>query len=181
MVIALLIASHPSYDRHSGAVNIIVPMTWIAAILTFAWPYAQSQSSLIAIAVLYGLSNAAFVSSFNVPLYEMGEMGDVGRRIGTVMMFNAAGGLLGPPISGAIFNKTGGLEAVSYYAGKRMDRCSYIFFSVLTHPSYRQCNHCFHLPHALYEVARPAEAEGEVLIFHWSILGSTSTHTSTTG
>lgn len=100
-----------------GAVNVIVPMTWIAAALTFAWPYARTQSTLIAIAVLYGISNAAFVSSFNIPLYMMGEMGDVGRRMGTVMMFSAVGALVGPPISGAINRATGSLEAVSYYAG----------------------------------------------------------------
>lgn len=110
----------------------MVPMTWIAAGLTFAWPYARSQSSLIAIAVLYGLSNAAFVSSFNMPLYDMGEMGDVGRRIGTVMMFSAVGALVGPPISGAILNKTGGLEAVSYYAGEfRVLPCLVFFPFVL--------------------------------------------------
>lgn len=54
-----------------------------------------------------------------MPLYDMGEMGDVGRRIGTVMMFSAVGALVGPPISGAILNQTGGLEAVSYYAGEQ--------------------------------------------------------------
>ena len=53
-----------------------------------------------------------------MPLYEMGEMGDVGRRIGTVMMFSALGALIGPPISGAILKASGGLEGVSYYAGK---------------------------------------------------------------
>lgn len=123
----------------------IVPMTWIAAVLTFAWPYAKTKGALVAIAVLYGCvpppvfllsitlwtnkplsfflscsgswSNAAFVSSFNMPLYEMGQMGDVGRRIGTVMMFSALGALVGPPISGAILRASGGLEGVSYYAG----------------------------------------------------------------
>ncbi|KAH6887338.1 major facilitator superfamily domain-containing protein [Coprinopsis sp. MPI-PUGE-AT-0042] len=103
-------------DRY-GAVNVIVPMTWSAAILTFAWPYAKSRGSLIVLAVLYGFSNSAFVSAFNMPLYTLGEMGDIGRRVGTVMMFTAVGSLVGPPISGAIYKETGGFESVSYYAG----------------------------------------------------------------
>jgi MFS transporter, MCT family, solute carrier family 16 (monocarboxylic acid transporters), member 10 len=52
-----------------------------------------------------------------MPLYTLGEMGDIGRRVGTVMMFTAVGSLVGPPISGAIYKKTGGFESVSYYAG----------------------------------------------------------------
>ncbi|KAG2019623.1 monocarboxylate permease [Coprinopsis cinerea AmutBmut pab1-1] len=100
-----------------GAVNVIVPMTWIAAALTFAWPYAKTKGALVALAILYGFSNSAFVSAFNLPLYFLGEMGDIGRRVGTVCMFTAIGALVGPPISGAIYNASGGFHAVSYYAG----------------------------------------------------------------
>lgn len=103
-------------DRY-GAVNVIVPMTLVAAALTFTWPYAKSEGSLIATALLYGFSNSAFVSAFNLPLFELGEMGDIGRRMGTAMMFCAVGALFGPPISGAIYRATDGFEAVGYYAG----------------------------------------------------------------
>lgn len=48
----------------------------------------------------------------------MGEMGDIGRRLGTVFIFTGVGALIGPPISGAINRATGGVQAVSYYAGK---------------------------------------------------------------
>ncbi|TFK19145.1 MFS general substrate transporter [Coprinopsis marcescibilis] len=100
-----------------GPVNVIVPMTWLAAGLTFAWPFAKTKGSLIALAVLYGFTNSSFVSAFNMPLYTLGEMGDVGRRVGMVMVFTAVGALIGPPISGAIYRESGGFEAVSYYAG----------------------------------------------------------------
>ncbi|CAA7271142.1 unnamed protein product [Cyclocybe aegerita] len=100
-----------------GAINVIAPMSLAAAIMTFAWPYARSQGSLIAVAILYGFASSSFVSAFNMPVYAMGEMGDVGRRLGTVMVFTAVGALCGPPISGAINTATGNFEAVSYYAG----------------------------------------------------------------
>jgi hypothetical protein len=51
-----------------------------------------------------------------MPIYKMGEMGDIGRRLGT-MIFTAAGGLCGPPISGAIKGPSGDLKFMSYYAG----------------------------------------------------------------
>lgn len=48
----------------------------------------------------------------------MGEMQDVGRRVGMTMTFLAFGGLFGPPISGAINQSTGSFNAVGVYAGE---------------------------------------------------------------
>ncbi|KAG7087558.1 hypothetical protein E1B28_013513 [Marasmius oreades] len=101
----------------AGPINFYAPMTVIAGVLTYAWPFARSQGGLIAIAVLYGFSSGAFISTFILPVYGMGEMDDVGRRTGTVMSIAAIGALVGPPISGAINDVSGGFEAVGYYAG----------------------------------------------------------------
>ena len=62
--------------------------------------------------------SGAYVSNFLIPLYEMGEVEDIGRRTGMAMTFAACGALAGPPISGAIYGQTGGYEAVGYYAGE---------------------------------------------------------------
>jgi MCP family monocarboxylic acid transporter-like MFS transporter 10 len=48
----------------------------------------------------------------------MGEIADVGRRIGMSMTILTFGVLAGLPISGAINSASGGFEAVGYYAGK---------------------------------------------------------------
>lgn len=37
-----------------GSVNFIAPMTVIAGILTYAWPFAKDEGSLIVIAIVYG-------------------------------------------------------------------------------------------------------------------------------
>jgi MCP family monocarboxylic acid transporter-like MFS transporter 10 len=50
----------------------------------------------------------------------MGEIADVGRRIGMSMTILAFGALAGPPISGAIISASGGFEAAGYYAGTHM-------------------------------------------------------------
>ncbi|KAK7455284.1 hypothetical protein VKT23_011157 [Stygiomarasmius scandens] len=100
-----------------GAVNYIAPMTFFAGILTYAWPFAKSEGSLIAVAVIYGVMNGTFVSSFLFPLFELGPLADVGRRTGMVMTLSAFGTLCGLPISGAINRKTGGFEIVGLWAG----------------------------------------------------------------
>ncbi|KAJ7781866.1 major facilitator superfamily domain-containing protein [Mycena maculata] len=100
-----------------GPLNVLVPMTLVAAGMTFAWPHARTESTLIAIAVLYGIVSGTYVSTFPLPIVELGEVADVGRRTGMALTAAALGALAGPPISGAINTATGGFEAVGYYAG----------------------------------------------------------------
>jgi MFS transporter, MCT family, solute carrier family 16 (monocarboxylic acid transporters), member 10 len=59
----------------------------------------------------------AYVALLPNPMIEFGETADVGRRIGMFTTIFAAGALVGPPISGAIYVATGGFETVGYYAG----------------------------------------------------------------
>lgn len=37
-----------------GPINVMVPFTAAAGILTYAWPFAQSKGSLISVTLLYG-------------------------------------------------------------------------------------------------------------------------------
>lgn len=97
--------------------NIMIPFTFVAGILTYAWPFARSTAALIAVTLLYGYSSGMYVSLLGNPLMNFGGEGDVGRRIGMFMSITAIGALAGPPISGAINSSTGGFEAVGLYAG----------------------------------------------------------------
>ncbi|KAG5636915.1 hypothetical protein H0H81_006382 [Sphagnurus paluster] len=121
----------------TGPVNIIVPMTVAAATITYLWPMAQTKDSLIAVAVVYGFTSAAYVATFQMPLYELGDIEDVGRRAGMVMTFAAFGAVAGPPISGAISRTSGGFSAVGYYAGEPLIS-SYIVTNILTRIYYRK-------------------------------------------
>ncbi|KAJ6593388.1 major facilitator superfamily domain-containing protein [Mycena capillaripes] len=100
-----------------GALNVVAPMTAVAAIMTYVWPLARSKGSFVAIAIIYGFSSGAYVSSFMLPMYHLGDIADVGRRSGMAMSLTAVGALAGPPISGAINTASGGYSAVGYYAG----------------------------------------------------------------
>ncbi|KAF8800529.1 MFS general substrate transporter [Phlegmacium glaucopus] len=102
---------------HYGAMNVMIPFTACAGILTYAWPFAQSEGSLIAVTVIYGFSSGSYVSLLGNPILDMGETDDVGRRMGMFMSILAIGALAGPPISGALSTATGGFKVVGYYAG----------------------------------------------------------------
>ena len=58
-----------------------------------------------------------YVSQFGTPIVFFGSRADVGRRTGLYMVILASGALIGPPISGAINQSTGGFEWVGVYAG----------------------------------------------------------------
>ncbi|KAF8875255.1 MFS general substrate transporter [Mucidula mucida] len=94
-----------------GAMNVMIPFTTASAVVTIAWPFAVTKGGLIAIAVVYG-----FPCSL-IPVMEFGDTSDVGRRVGMTRSIMSLGALVGPPISGGINSKTGGFEAVGYYAG----------------------------------------------------------------
>ncbi|KAF7351027.1 MFS domain-containing protein [Mycena sanguinolenta] len=100
-----------------GAVNVIVPFSAVAAIMTYVWPLARSNGAFVAVAIIYGFSSGAYVSSFLLPMFHLGDIADVGRRSGMAMTLTAIGALAGPPISGAIYSASGGYSAVGYYAG----------------------------------------------------------------
>ena len=61
----------------------------------------------------------------------MGDLSDVGRRVGMLTTFAALGALAGPPISGAINAATGGFEDVGYYAGNYFNPSAYTTTSYL--------------------------------------------------
>ncbi|KAF8630771.1 hypothetical protein AX15_002740 [Amanita polypyramis BW_CC] len=100
-----------------GPMNVMIPFTVVAGVMTYIWPYARTKHGLVAIAVVYGLCSGAYVSLMANPLMEFGDTGDVGRRLGMFMSILAVGALAGPPISGAILRTSGGFVAMGWYAG----------------------------------------------------------------
>lgn len=100
-----------------GALNVSAPLTLVCAIITYAWPFATTKGSLIAIGIIYGFCSGVYFTLLPVPLVAMGDMDDTGRRIGIAMSGIALGAVAGPPISGALLQTSGGFVAVGCYAG----------------------------------------------------------------
>lgn len=85
--------------------------------MTYAWPFATTKGSLIAIAIIYGFCSGAYVTLLPAPLVMMGDIRDAGRRTGLAGSAIALGAVAGPPISGAIIQSPGGYKSVGGYAG----------------------------------------------------------------
>ncbi|KAF5347922.1 hypothetical protein D9756_010140 [Leucocoprinus leucothites] len=101
----------------TGHLNIMIPFTLFAGVLTYAWPFTHSTASLIVVTVIYGFCSGTYISLLSAPIMNLGGEGDVGRRIGMFMTITALGAIAGPPISGAINAATNGFKAVGLYAG----------------------------------------------------------------
>ncbi|KDQ13187.1 hypothetical protein BOTBODRAFT_160801 [Botryobasidium botryosum FD-172 SS1] len=100
-----------------GPLNVLIPFTFLAAAMTYAWPFVPTFGGLIAIALIYGCASGAFVSLLPSPVARMGDTADFGRRVGMNMTIMAIGALTGPPIAGAIRDASGGFHDVGIYAG----------------------------------------------------------------
>ncbi|KAF7793205.1 hypothetical protein EIP86_004314 [Pleurotus ostreatoroseus] len=100
-----------------GALNVMIPATTVAGIITYIWPFVTNKGGYVGIAIVYGISSGVFVSMLAAPLIEMGDRQTVGVRLGMFFTILAMGALAGPPISGAINTATGDFKAVGYYAG----------------------------------------------------------------
>ncbi|KAJ1307955.1 hypothetical protein OPQ81_002032 [Rhizoctonia solani] len=106
-----------------GTLNALIPSTLITGVATYAWPFARSDGSLIAIACIYGGSLGFFTGMWQTPVSTMGSVDDVGRRIGMLMSIITIGAIAGPPSSGAIRDATGSFKYVGYYAGSVIVLC----------------------------------------------------------
>ncbi|KAL6309351.1 MFS general substrate transporter [Sparassis latifolia] len=106
---------------HIGQLNVMIPATLIAGVMTYVWPAAKSVGANVAVALLYGMSSGVYASLVATPIVAMGERHDVGQRIGMAFMLLAMGALAGPPISGAIYDSTGTYKWVGIYAGTTVE------------------------------------------------------------
>ena len=114
--------------------TVMIPFTASAGIMTYTWPFAQTEASLIVVTVFYGFvficvgsrssseifyrfCSGPYVSLVSNPIMDMGDTEDVGRRLGMFMSILSIGALAGPPISGAISTAAGGFKDVGFYAG----------------------------------------------------------------
>lgn len=97
--------------------NVMIPASLSAGIITIIWPHTRGTAALVTVAVTYGASTSAMVALIGAPMMALGDSGDVGRRTGMCLTILSIGALAGPPISGAINHHTGGYTGVGLFAG----------------------------------------------------------------
>ncbi|KIO29133.1 hypothetical protein M407DRAFT_21705 [Tulasnella calospora MUT 4182] len=105
------------WAEHLGSMNVLTLFSFIAAVTSVCWPYAQSYPSLLVVAVLFGFSSGAFISLLPSAISYMVPRHQLGRAIGLSGTIMSIGALVGNPIAGQILIVSGGFDAVGAWAG----------------------------------------------------------------
>ncbi|KAK1538636.1 major facilitator superfamily transporter [Colletotrichum paranaense] len=96
-------------DRHVGPINMFVMTMFLLGCMEFAWIGVETRAGMYAFSVFYGLSNGAtqgvFVGSTASLTTDPQKMG---TRFGMVATISGFATLAGPPIAGAIIDRSGG-------------------------------------------------------------------------
>ncbi len=100
-----------------GPINVMIPASLVAGVLTLVWPYTRGTAALVTLAVTYGTSSGATATLVPATMISLGDSADVGRRTGMFFTIISLGAVAGPPISGAINHHTGGYVGVGIFAG----------------------------------------------------------------
>ncbi|KAJ7208007.1 major facilitator superfamily domain-containing protein [Mycena pura] len=102
-----------------GCFNVVIPATFAAAGCVLAMLVREpGTGGVVAIALLYGAVNAAYVSMTPALLAELSRDGsEVGLRMGVWFTFTAGAALAGQPLSGALIDGAGDFRWSTLFAG----------------------------------------------------------------
>ncbi|PYI11078.1 MFS general substrate transporter [Aspergillus sclerotiicarbonarius CBS 121057] len=96
-------------DHVTGMLNVLVPFSFAASLLTYCWAAIKTEAGLYVFAVVYGIIAAALQSLFPATATTMSpEMKKTGTRVGMIMSIVGAASLTGPSIQGALINRDDG-------------------------------------------------------------------------
>ncbi|KAF8185923.1 major facilitator superfamily domain-containing protein [Mycena galopus ATCC 62051] len=105
---------------HFGPMNITIIMTALTGLTTFAWPFCRTVAKITVISVFYGFSSGAWIALIGSMTGQLGDIDDIGRRIGVINTVASIGTVCGPPISGLFANTALGYTGVGYFAGSAL-------------------------------------------------------------
>lgn len=100
-----------------GPLNLLIPFTFIAGIVSYAWPYAHNYGGFVGISIVYGMAFGAYVGLLPSPAASLGPIETVGERVGFQLSFMSIAILIGSPIAGAIRARPLGFRGTGIYAG----------------------------------------------------------------
>ncbi|KAJ7208531.1 major facilitator superfamily domain-containing protein [Mycena pura] len=100
-----------------GLINANTVMTTLAGVATIVWPHCRTIPSITVIASIYGFTSGAWLALIGPMIGQLGNIDDIGRRMGTVHTIVGVSTICGPPISGLFADSKLGYMAVGYFAG----------------------------------------------------------------
>ncbi|KAJ5671226.1 MFS general substrate transporter, partial [Penicillium longicatenatum] len=88
-----------------GSLNTLIPISLIAAVLSFSWIGIHNEAGAIVFACLYGYASGAIVSLPPTIIARLSpNLATVGTRMGMCFTFAGTGLLIGNPIAGALLD-----------------------------------------------------------------------------
>ncbi|KAL4899110.1 hypothetical protein BDW74DRAFT_189558 [Aspergillus multicolor] len=96
-------------DRITGKLNILIPLSFTAAIVVYAWIAVHTVTGLYVFVVIYGLAGGAAQSLFPATVTIMApDIRKAGTRIGMILSIVGFATLTGPAIDGALIQTMDG-------------------------------------------------------------------------
>lgn len=101
-----------------GRINTLIAAAFSTSIIIFCWPEAHTESSIIAIAIVFGFSSGAIISGGSVAITLCADSPkNIGTYMGVGMALGSVAALIGPPVSGAMIEEYHRFNEVSYFGG----------------------------------------------------------------
>jgi predicted MFS family arabinose efflux permease len=92
-----------------GPLNVLIPLTAGASVLTFGWIGIHKGAGLIVFCVLYGFCQGPFVSLPPTIVATLSpDLRSIGVRLGMMLAISGFGSLIGEPVAGAILLRPNG-------------------------------------------------------------------------
>ncbi|RMY23650.1 hypothetical protein D0867_01905 [Hortaea werneckii] len=92
-----------------GALNVILPFTFVCSVMMYGWIGVNSQGTLYVFAAIYGCGSAGIQSMFPATLASLTtDLSKAGVRMGMGFSIVSFACLTGPPLAGALINRHDG-------------------------------------------------------------------------
>jgi len=101
----------------TGPLNVLIPCSFAAAVLCFAWIGIKDIAGLVVFAILYGFFSGAFVSLPPTAIVSLSpSLRVVGARMGMSFALTSFGILIGTPVSGVLLDTSGSWTAMQAFS-----------------------------------------------------------------
>ncbi|KAM5354202.1 hypothetical protein ACJ41O_000852 [Fusarium nematophilum] len=101
-----------------GRINTFVAAAVATSVIIFCWPEAETNSSIIVVSAFFGFCSGAIISGGGVAITLCtDDAKNIGTYMGVGMALAGFAALIGPPVSGAMIDRYGRFEEVTYFGG----------------------------------------------------------------
>ncbi|XP_069947319.1 monocarboxylate transporter 14-like isoform X2 [Cherax quadricarinatus] len=101
--------------------NICIILSGVCVFLT---PFASSYGSFVALSLFFGLFVSPFIALTSIIIVDLLSLRQLTNAFGLLCIFRGVAGILGPPVSGSIYDATKSYDVSFYCAGVLLFVCA---------------------------------------------------------